>query len=197
MTASRAFETDSGSVTTNQHNSSSSHSVDWYEHVACGPQIEGHLPWGMNWQFDAVSSFQTQWDRGIHSWYWASDATAAWLIADRWLAFGRLNHSWDREHDWIVTSYPYNYSSRFTEAWRVYGSAEVHYFIEDHATAYVVLSYGQGRQWETHVQSDNSKSFDNDWNSGFMARIGLTYRFRGFLHAPGIVPNSTLLPWPN
>jgi hypothetical protein len=163
-----------------------------YEHASdffsVGPQIEYHLPVGLNWQVDASSSVAFPQRAGAHAIRARAGFQAAWLISDRWQAVANFSYSRDR---WRLRSAGPE-DPDYPDAWSTELSGSLIYFIEDRLSLNLNLADLQS----TMRISSTPISIPREFDRNSMATIGLAYHFLGKLEAPGIVSPSTLMPFP-
>jgi hypothetical protein len=151
------------------------------DYFAWGPQVEYHLPAGMQWQFDFTSKVLFPQKQGHAAIDAETIAQANYLISDRWL--GQMGVDHQRTH--LSNSGPFALGGT-ADAWSVDVTASLCYFIEDHLSVTASLFHSQSSN--AQVSYGPAYVRDNQFN------LGLSYHFLGGLEAPGIVAPSSLLP---
>jgi hypothetical protein len=158
------------------------------DYFAFGPKVEYHLPCGMRWQFDALTSVLFPQRRGPTAFVANSRVTAAYLIADRW--YGRANFVHNRQ---ITDDKHAHY---YSNNWAAQGSAELHYYVEDRTDIYLTVNHSQQRTdgSEQYYGANGAPAFYRDT----AVSLGMTYHFRGRFTAPDLGITSLLPPmvWP-
>jgi hypothetical protein len=158
------------------------------DYVAFGPQLEYHMPWGMRWQFDAATSVLFPQHRGNGDFMANSRVTASYLIADRW--YSRVNIVHNRQ---IMDDKRSDY---YNNRWAAQGVVELHYFVEDRADMFVIMSHSQSRRDDS--EQDYGSHHDPQFQRDTSVSLGLSYHFRGKFTAPDLGITSLLPPmvWP-
>jgi hypothetical protein len=144
-----------------------------YDLALAGVQAEGHWPLNESVQLDVTGSIVTNirpHRKGIQE---ITNASAAWMLAERWLVTARLAHV-------RTTNYP-----DVVGSWAVMTDGAATYFVADHLDASLRVSaqrvhseYGSPMPyWITSGRGDFSFQF--------------TYRFAGFAVVPSLAPFLT------
>ena len=166
-----------GEVTSGFRGSSSS------DQVLVGGLAEGHWPISSRWQIDAFSETLfpvREEERGDFS--TLTQAYATLMIADRWLANGRVAYSRSVERGAVNGVEQVVY-----DAWVLFYSATVDYYLEDR----VALNLGIAGGYNHANQYPGTAT-----NSNFAIQLGVSYRLMGRYHAAGLLDpvNVTAAP---
>jgi hypothetical protein len=189
---SRAVNSDSGEVVFKSGDLVRKHTYDKEWGISLGPVAEYHLPLGWRWQLDATAEVMFPLYEGARNDFLENaDLTATYILADRWEILFGVSQTRN------VTRYTYPGRLYQENDWSCESNAELAYYIEDHLIAALILSQGQygslnGSKYDTYPDFSLARNYSRT----YYATVGLTYHFAGLLDAPGIVPPSTLLPWP-
>ena len=149
---------------------------DWYDTAVLGGQAEYHRPLGWRWQADVTGTVDVSVRPGTRGLDAGLDARLAWSIADRWSADLRVDQA--RRYMYLrqVAGGPAD------DTWDVGCGATLAYYLEDRTTISVTLVETQYRSLDRGF-SPAGRSY---YRKG-QAQLGLTYRFLGWLQAPGLV----------
>jgi hypothetical protein len=138
--------------------------------IFSGLAVDWHQPFGPRWQVDAFSSGLLS--ESGHVFQLASAFQGVWLIADRWYAQAFVAHDlqapgsgWDRS----------------PETWDVRYGATLSYFLEDRWTLDLAADQRQLHEPTRYVRDE-------------VFSLGVSYRFSGFLSAPGLFEPMRLTP---
>jgi hypothetical protein len=166
------------------------HENVWSDFLSVGPKAEVHYPWGMRWQFDAVSSVMFPVNNLVHAFVLDNLAQAQYLITDRWYGSAYVHHRRElQEH-----KYSYGYRSR-ADDWSVDVGADLAYYVEDRTS--ISLSFGM-TQWGSTPNPEYYSTNDHlFWRDTHVA-LGISYHFLGRFNAPNLGVQSGLPPavWP-
>lgn len=140
------------------------------DRISTGVTLEYHHPAGPNWQYDVQQL--TQIGESGERLLSYSNASAMWVVTDRWLATARINHTifWEGEG-----------FERAPGTWFLQYGADLSYFLED--------------RWAitlTAVESQGRSSFGFDRQGSYS--LGLNYVISGLFDAPGLT--ATMRPIP-
>jgi len=190
FTRAREQEADSGVYSLDTSHSASARIENFDDDFLFGPQLEFHRPLGWPLQLDAVSTIFLPQDNMAHAIRATTSVKLTYLVADRWVASGTV------QHQRLIEEYSYpRYDRRErTDSWTVSVGANVQYFVEDRLSLALSLSHSQGRTAYEHTGYDPTVSYTRS----NMAMLGISYDFLGVMEAPGLIPRATLPPvaWP-
>ena len=190
FTRAREQEADSGVYSLDTSHSSSARIENHDDFFSLGPQVEFHRPLGWPLQLDVVSTVLFPQDNTSNALRATTSVVLTYLVADRWLASGTVQHQRVIEEH----SYSRYRQQERTDSWTVSVGASVQYFVEDRLSLTLSLSHDQRRAiWE---EKDSEPSVF--YGRSNVAMIGVSYDFLGVLEAPGLIPRATLPPveWP-
>ena len=150
-----------------------------YDQALAGIQAEGHWPASLRVQLDAGGSalLNVHTKRtGFREQAWAS---AAWIVADRWVVSGQLAH--DRTVD------ARRNGPMYLDGWNVGASFGATYFLADHLNAHASFNQAWAKYQNANPYFDPAATHARA--GGFL--LGLTYRFAGFASIPALSPFMT------
>jgi hypothetical protein len=138
--------------------------------ILSGVTVQYHEPFGPRWQVDGVSRALVT--EGGEDFLLSTGLQAVWLVADRWYADAKFLHNlrapgsgWDRK----------------PETWTVVSGASLSYFLED--------------DWALTLSAQQQQLHDTIfYQRREVFALGVSYRFSGFLNAPGLFEPMRLSP---
>jgi hypothetical protein len=145
------------------------------DNVKLGLQADYYLPLNLRWQFEFVSSFFRYVQPENNGFMFETSANAYYEIADRWRAFGAIQHyrSLSDPSPDESSSYFYPYSQ-----WWLSVDAGVDYYIESRTALSLSLDYSRSKYSQPQTNADDHRS------NGIMASLGITYNFTGNMYSP-------------
>ena len=143
---------------------------DRSDFIYSGVTVEYHEPFGPRWQVDGTS--QALVTESGRQFVLQTGLQGVWLVADRWYADAKFLHNleapgsgWDRK----------------PESWSLVYGASLSYFLED--------------DWALTLSATQQQShYTNAYWRREMFSLGISYRFSGYLNAPGLFEPMRLSP---
>ena len=142
--------------------------------VEAGPFGEIHLPLGPPWQLDASASMMLGVRPEDSQLRLRTDASLAWLAADRWTAIANASYYWfDEDRTAGATG---------GDFWRLDAGMGVSWYVEDRTA--IELSATHAQQWTRGDEPPTPGSFHLFYRT-FTVTLAATYRFAGWIATPG------------
>ena len=143
---------------------------DRNDFILSGVSLRYHEPFGPRWQVDGDS--QALVTESGEDFLLSTGLQAVWLVADRWYADAKLAHNlrapgsgWDRK----------------PETWNLTYGTSLSYFLED--------------DWAFTLSARQQQRHDTfSYRRQEVFSLGVSYRFSGFLNAPGVFEPMRLTP---
>ena len=152
--------------------------------VAAGPFGEIHLPLGPPWQLDASASMMLGLRPEDSQLLLRTDASLAWLAADRWTAIANASYQLLDEDR---TSGPTG-----GDLWQLNAGMSVSWYVEDRTA--IELSASHDQQWRRGDTAAPTATRSHLDTQTFTVTLGVTYRFAGWIATPGFFMGGPTVP---